>query len=171
MNKIGFFGGSFNPITNAHINLIKKVIIKEKLDKVFFVPMGDFYVKKGLIPLSIRIEMIKMAIKDEEKIDILKISNTDKKTYAIDTFEKIDKLFPKAQRFFIMGSDNYQKISTWKDSEKLKTYNYIILDRQKENTKDISATLARTKIKNKEEVFDLVPAPVIEYIDKNNLYK
>ena len=25
MEKIGFFGGCFNPITNAHVNLIKRV--------------------------------------------------------------------------------------------------------------------------------------------------
>ena len=39
--KIGFFGGCFNPPTNAHIALAKEAIIQSKLDKVIFVPMGD----------------------------------------------------------------------------------------------------------------------------------
>lgn len=37
--KIGFFGGSFNPPTKAHINLAKKALNICKLDKVIFVPM------------------------------------------------------------------------------------------------------------------------------------
>lgn len=46
--KIGFFGGCFNPPTIAHINLAKKVLEKCNLDKLIFVPIGDFYSKKDL---------------------------------------------------------------------------------------------------------------------------
>ena len=65
MNKkrIGFFGGCFNPVTIAHINLIKETIEKCELDKVYFVPMGDFYLKPELIPAKYRYEMLKLRIK------------------------------------------------------------------------------------------------------------
>ncbi len=43
--KLGFFGGSFNPVTIAHINLIKKAIKEFNLDKVYFIPMNDYYKK------------------------------------------------------------------------------------------------------------------------------
>lgn len=46
--KIGFFGGCFNPPSNVHIDLAKKVIKENNLDEVIFVPVGDFYEKKGL---------------------------------------------------------------------------------------------------------------------------
>ena len=49
MEKIGFFGGCFNPVTKAHVELIREVIEKENLDKVYFVPMGDFYENQDLI--------------------------------------------------------------------------------------------------------------------------
>ena len=41
MSRIGFYGGSFNPPTKAHIELAKKVIKECNLDKVIFVPVGD----------------------------------------------------------------------------------------------------------------------------------
>ena len=51
MSRLGFFGGSFNPITKAHIDLILEAIDKYSLDKVYFVPMNDKYKKQGLLPL------------------------------------------------------------------------------------------------------------------------
>lgn len=169
--RIGFFGGCFNPVTSVHIDLIKEVINKENLSKVYFVPMGDLYQKQDLISLEDRKNMLKLAFDNNDKFDILDISNKDKKTYAIDTFRKIDEIFPEDERFFIMGTDNFNKMSTWKNQEELKNYKYILLDRKKENTKDISSTLVRNKIKNGESLEGLVPEQVIKYIKENDLYK
>ena len=49
MEKYGFFGGSFNPVTKAHVELAKEITNKYKLDKVIFVPVGDKYNKMGLM--------------------------------------------------------------------------------------------------------------------------
>lgn len=46
MKKYGFFGGCFNPVTKAHVELALEIVNKYKLDKVVFVPMGDKYDKK-----------------------------------------------------------------------------------------------------------------------------
>lgn len=171
-SRIGFFGGCFNPITKAHIQLIKKVIQERNLDKVYFVPMGNWYEKKDLIELEHRIEMLKIAFEQEEKMQILAISNKNEKTYAIDTFRIIDKKFPEAERFFTMGSDNYQKMLLWKNADDLlKNYQYIVLDRENGNMKQISSSLVREKIKQNEPIEDFVPAQVIAYIKQKNLYK
>ena len=171
-NRLGFFGGSFNPVTNAHLSLIKDAIKRENLSKVYFVPMGDFYSKDDLAPVKHRIEMLKIAIQNEPQMEILDISNKNKKTSAIDSFQIIDEKFNDSERYFIMGSDNYKKISTWKESEKLiRDYKYIILDRETGNTKDISASLVREKIKNSETADELIPKQIIEYIKQNNLYR
>ena len=182
--KIGFFGGCFNPVTIAHINLIKETIEKCQLDKVYFVPMGDFYLKPELIPAKYRYEMLKLALEKEEKIDVSKIViDSNKPTTAIDTFEIINKKFNDSDNYFIMGSDNFYKISKWKSSEKLKNdYNYIILDRDNIKSekyqivsdnamKNISSSIVRNKIKQNEKYDDLVPNEIKDYIEKNNLYK
>lgn len=171
-NKIGFFGGCFNPVTNAHIELITEVIKQENLDKVYFVPMGDLYEKKDLISLEHRIKMLELAFEKQDKMEILNISNNDKKTCAIDTFQRIDAKFPKAERFFIMGSDNYENMAKWKNAENLiKNYQYIILDRKNGNLRNISSSMIRKKIKQGEAVEDLIPNQIIEYIKQKNLYK
>ena len=68
--KIGFFGGSFNPPSIAHLKLAKKAIKECKLDKVIFVPIGDFYDKEDLAPISDRIQMLKISCKNCNDIEV-----------------------------------------------------------------------------------------------------
>lgn len=170
--KVGFFGGCFNPLTNAHINLIKNVIEKENLDKVYFVPMGNSYEKEDLIDFKHRVNMLNLVAEKEEKIEILDfLGNINKKMYAIDTFKILDEKFPNVDRFFIMGTDNYEKLNSWKNFEMLKNYNYIVLDRNTpSNTKEISSSTVRNKIKKNEKIDKLVPEEVKKYIYNNKLY-
>lgn len=171
-NRIGFFGGCFNPVTNAHLQLIEKVIKQENLDKVYFVPMGDLYEKKDLISVNHRLKMLELAFENQDKMEILNISNTDQKTSAIDTFQMIDEKFSEVERFFIMGSDNFEKIKTWKNAEELmEKYQYIVLDRKKGDFKNVSSSLVREKLKCGEAIGNLVPEQVLMYIKQMKLYK
>ena len=68
--KIGFFGGSFNPPSYVHIELAKALINEYNLDKVIFVPVGDYYEKASLISSNHRYNMLMLAIEDEEKLEI-----------------------------------------------------------------------------------------------------
>lgn len=183
MEKIGFFGGCFNPPTIAHLELAKTVIREMKLDKVIYVPMNDSYDKKGLISQEHRLEMLKLLTKDERKLDISNFEFSKKERfYAIDAFRFIDENY-KCDKYFIMGSDNYIKINSWKNAEELKKYNFIILDRKNEielsskiniisNKKflEISSTLVRKNIKEGRDVKKFITEDVYKYIKSNNLY-
>lgn len=88
MEKIGFFGGCFNPPTNIHIELANNLVKTKKLDKVIFVPVNDSYIKNGLISAEHRLNMIKLAIKDNNKLEVDDIEiKEDKKLFAVDAFE------------------------------------------------------------------------------------
>ena len=83
MSRLGFFGGSFNPITKAHVDLILEAIDKYSLDKVYFVPMNDKYKKQGLLPLELRKDMIEIALEDyPNKMDVFLIDN-DKDFFTV----------------------------------------------------------------------------------------
>lgn len=169
MERLGFFGGCFNPPTIAHIELIEKTINEYKLDKVYFVPMGDLYKKSELIPAFHRVNMLKLAINGKNKMDILLTSvNSNKELQAIDTFKIIQNEFKNSENFFIMGSDNFEKIKFWKNSEELlNNYQYIILKRDN----NISSSIVREKIKNNESVEKLIFKDVEQYILDKKLYK
>ncbi len=197
MKKIGFFGGSFNPVTYAHINLAKQIISECNLDKLFFIPIGDFYEKQGLIEFKHRYNMLKLLCNKNNKLEVSDIENNqENKLYAIDIFKIIKNKYPEDDLYYIMGSDNLKQIDKWKEHDKLITdYKYIVLERSKnefdniikeneliksyiqnytiisnENYMSISSSLARQKLELHESVKNLIPKEVVEYIHKNNLY-
>ena len=185
MQKLGFFGGCFNPPTIAHLELAKKAIEIAKLDKLYFVPMGDFYKKEKLLPAEERIKMLELAIKNDMKLEVSRIQmEQNKKLYAIDTFKIISEKYNNSDNFFIMGSDNFEKIRAWKDSkELLENYKYIVFNRkdfsgedviiveEDVKIKNISSSLVRSKILKNENIDSLVSEEIRDYIFKNNLYK
>lgn len=183
MEKIGFFGGCFNPPTKAHIGLAKLVLEKFELDKVVFVPMNDCYNKPNLISSNHRLNMLKLLTKDEKNIEINDFElKSNKRLYAINAFEFIDKNYD-GKKYFIMGSDNYINMKTWKDSYKFDKYEYIILDRfhninLKQNIKlvsnnkfsEVSSSKVRNMLLEGKNPEDLLTPDVYEYIKANRLY-
>ncbi len=184
--KIGFFGGSFNPPINTHLSIAQYLIKNKILDKVIFVPVGNYYSKKNLIDAKHRYNMIKLLC--DEKIQVENIaSNSSKNLYAYDTFGLIYKKYGEENDiYFIMGSDNFEKMPEWKNySEIIKKYNFIVIQRNNnkiaenlQNIKyfeiqginDITSTRIRKMILKGENVSEYMNYKVIEYINKNCLY-
>lgn len=183
--KIGFFGGSFNPPTIAHLDLVKKAIQKYQLDKVYFVPVNNFYPKEDLLDIRQRINMLEIICSQETKISVSDIEvENDRLLKAIDIFEIIEKKFQGNDIYFLMGEDNYLKMSSWSNYEKLLKYKYIVFQRKRESSinkenvlyinsvenLNISSSIIREKIKNNESIADLVTSDIEKYIKENKLY-
>ena len=129
--KIGFFGGCFNPPTNAHLNLVKMAKEKCKLDKVVFVPVGDFYPKKDLAHAQDRYNMLEILCKNQDGLEVSDIElNTNQELFAIDAFRLIENQYKQDDIYFIMGADNFINIANWKDTDELANYNYIVFERE-----------------------------------------
>lgn len=185
--KLGFFGGSFNPPTIAHYNLIKQAISEYDFDKVYFVPMNDYYKKSGLIDMDKRIEMLELLCKNDSKIEVSDIEKEmDYASSAIDAFRVICDRFSGNEIVFFMGEDNFSKMETWKDYDELKKYNYIVFQRNEKYTLNInqknviymknienlnvSSTIIRRRLQRNESIDDLVTSEIKDYILKNKLY-
>ena len=133
MPLVGLFGGAYDPIHNGHLMIADSLTNKLKLDQLIFIPTGISVTDKNLTSADHRFNMIKLALTNSK----LNVS-----TYEIDkslnaeksfTFSTLEHFFEKnnAINFFIMGSDNFLKINTWKNWDKLLNYAHIILvDRQ-----------------------------------------
>ena len=186
--KIGFFGGCFNPPINTHINIAKNLLQNNIVDKVIFVPVGNYYKKQNLISAIHRYNMLKLLCENYEKIEVEDIASRHKGTlYATDTFELIQKKYSSyTDIYFIMGSDNFIKMPSWKNYEEIiKKYKFIVIERLKHETscnltnvicfnnkqvEDISSTVIRHKLQNGEDVTKWINEKVLLYIQKNNLY-
>ena len=185
--KIGFFGGCFNPPTNVHRDIANELIKNNIVDKVIFVPIGDFYKKQNLANINNRCEMLKISIENHEKLEIDDFEKDIKEAiFAADAFKVICEKYKDDEIYFIMGSDNFLKISTWKDYENIiNLYNYIVVKRDKNEiikTKNnvilyipykeynYDSTTVRKLIREKKNIDNLVNKNVAKFIKNNNLY-
>lgn len=195
MEKIGFFGGSFNPPTIAHVELANKAMKQYKLDKIIFVPVGNQYKKAELIDEKHRFEMLKIACNNMKNMEVSDIELKIKKDLkAIDIFYILQEKYKFAQLYFILGADNLEKMSSWKDAEELvKNFQFIILERgeltlerilkedkllQKysknmnsiSNKMEESSTFIRDNITQIQKIEKHICPEVLQYILKNRLY-
>jgi len=190
MKKIGILGGTFNPIHFGHLGIAHAAFEKLKLDKVIFIPsnMPPHKSSKNLIPGEERYKLIQKAIKD---LPCFEVSDLEIKregtSYSIDTVLSLEKSYKrKAKFFFIIGSDSYPTLNTWKRiNEILQIVTFIVVNRHgikkiKPKIKaqfidmpelDISSTFVRKRITSGKTVEHLIPEAVIKYINKNKLYK
>lgn len=199
-NTIGIIGGSYNPIGIHHLIIGQTIINDLQLKKIIYVPVSDKYEKKCLkenVTELHRIEMLKLAIKSNDKfeLNLVEIINKEKQLKTIDTLQILSKQY-SSNVALIIGSDNLIELPTWYKAETLlKKYKIIVVSRGTNNIQmiinsnrilkhyknsitevnvvntDISSTLIRNNIKNNKSIDYLTPPEVIEYIYENSLYK
>lgn len=197
MKKYGFFGGAFNPPTIAHEKLALEIAEKYNLDKVYFVPVGNFYNKKDLVDEKERFKMLKLISSD--KIDVLPIEfNMNKNLNTSEALELINNEYKNVDRYFIMGGDNLEKLSSWQNPENclngnkfiaiergkkisniiendnlLNKYSKNIFTLENNNLYTYNSTEVRNAIKekNSEVINKMLNKKVYSYIKIENLYK
>ncbi len=130
MERIAFYGGSFDPVHNGHLTIAEKLTDIFKLDEFVLIPAFHAPHKSRLKPTSAyhRFAMLCLTTNDEKKIKVSKMElEVPEKPYTIETLTKIKKELPNDEIFFVMGADSWQEITTWRDWEKVLTIVNIIV--------------------------------------------
>ena len=197
MKKIALFGGTFNPVHNGHINLLKSIDEKFCFDEILLIPshIPPHKQAKNLAPGKMRMKMLALAFEDMEKAGVCDIELTQKgKSYTVDTVKKLKRIFPNAELYFIIGSDMLFTFDKWKNwREILKYTNILASSRNKGETEllvkkaeeldenritvvesepfPVSSTEVRNMIKKGKDVSHLVPEKILRYINLEGLYR
>jgi nicotinate-nucleotide adenylyltransferase len=192
--KIGVFGGSFNPPHKMHLNIGLELVNKQYVDKVIYVPTGSKYkYKNNLLPDKNRLEMLEILTNKYKNLSVDDYELKDEVVYTCETLAYFKELYPNDEIYFICGADNLSYIDKWKNGEDiLNNYKIIAMKRKGEDIEellkkfvayqnniivadveqqDISSTDIREKLKNNENVLDVLDKDVYEYIRKNKLYE
>ncbi len=199
MKKIGFLGGTFNPIHTGHLLIAEAAREYLKLEKVIFMPSGCSYMKTDMdIPEAvIRLEMIRLAVADNpfftvSDMEILRSGNT----YTYETIEQLKAENPDTEIVFIVGADTLFTMEKWKMPERIFKEAIIAaavrddkspteMQRQIDYLTDkyhgdirllpiknveISSTDIRTLTKSGKSIRYMLPDAVREYISENEIY-
>ncbi|MFZ1080878.1 MAG: nicotinate-nucleotide adenylyltransferase [Candidatus Kryptoniota bacterium] len=191
--KVGIFGGTFNPPHVAHLVAAENVCDHLKLDRVLFVPAAipPHKLNEKIISAELRLQMVKLSIRDNSKFEVCDIElRRSGPSYSIDTIVELKGKFPGDDFFFIMGIDLLTDFYSWKNPDKiLNECNVVVMDRpgfalasvDKELLRrvevvnvpsmDISSSDIRRRVKSGKSIKFLVPPAVEDYIYANSIYR
>ena len=115
MEKIGVFGGAFNPPHNFHFSVAQEILNNDKdFSKIIFVPVGDKYKKDGLISAEHRFNMLKGVCDNNKKFEVSRIEiDETEQLKAFQTLDKLSKVYSTAKLYFIIGTDSLKTLDTW----------------------------------------------------------
>ncbi len=68
--QIAVYGGSFNPVGNHHVEVVKALLGTGRYERVAIVPNGNAYTKAGLIHERHRLAMCRLAFAGMEKVHV-----------------------------------------------------------------------------------------------------
>lgn len=123
MERIGFMGGSFNPIHNGHLIMATQFVEHLGLECCYFVPakVSPFKTNTDAInTASHRLKMVELAIAGDNKfrVDDFEISN-DTVSYTYLTVEHFLSVHPNAKLFMLIGTDQAEKFDSWRNYESI----------------------------------------------------
>lgn len=139
MEKIGIFGGTFNPIHNGHIALCNACNEYFGFDKLFLIP-SNVPPHKTVPNLASNIDRFNMVSIAAKKVKNAVVSDIEfilgEKSYTIFTLEEIKKLYPSAELFLIIGSDMLLSFHTWYRYEDILRLATLVAGGRAENITD-----------------------------------
>lgn len=122
MERIGIFGGSFDPVHLGHLWIAEAATEQLHLDRLRWIPTATQPLKpEGPVASNEqRLEMLRLAIagRHGHEVDDREIRRRGI-SYTVDTVAEMRREFPQAQLFLVIGSDSLQSIRRWHEPERL----------------------------------------------------
>lgn len=184
--KIGLYGGSFDPVHNGHLILARDALERLELDRVVFLPARVSPHKQerpSTASPEFRCQMLEAAVAHEPhfEMDDCEI-HREGPSFTIDTVKLYRERFPTAKLYYFIGDDNLPELDTWKDIEGLKNLaQFVVLSRAGvpflnnfptiSRNIELSSTEIRNRIARGLSVRYMVPKPACDLITKLGLYR
>jgi nicotinate-nucleotide adenylyltransferase len=192
--RIGLFGGSFDPVHDAHLALARHARDELQLDELRWVPAGQAWQKaRAMTPAAQRLEMLELAIAGEPRFAIERCElQRQGPSYTLDTVRELQDREPGASWFLVIGQDQYHNLHTWHGFEQLLQRVTLAVAQRPDGVRDdgvdprvraadqvalglpplrISASGIRARVAAGQDIGALVPPAVALYIHQQGLYR
>lgn len=191
--KIGFLGGSFDPVHFGHLLAAQDAFEQHQLDRLVLVPAAHAPLKNNEAVSSIedRLGMLRAAVEWDKRFEISDFElRRGGVSYTVDSARHFRALHPHDQLFWIIGGDQLPKLHLWRDIEELaRLVEFIFLERPGYPVKAtpvipglrlhrcdghllaISSTELRDRTRRGLSLDYFVPHKAIVYIKEHGLYR
>ncbi len=198
LQRIGIFGGTFDPIHIGHLILAEEAWFQLQLERVYLLPAGDPPHKQGrrLTPVADRLRMAQLATADNDHIQASRLdADRPGPHYTVDTLRLIrQRVGEDAAIYFLMGMDSLRDLPTWHEAHWLVnncrlvalSRHDVVIDWRYLNEAlpgiqgrvivldmpelEIASHTIRHRVRTGQPIRYQVPHLVEQYIQKQNLY-
>ncbi|MBC7434760.1 MAG: nicotinate (nicotinamide) nucleotide adenylyltransferase [Bdellovibrionales bacterium] len=195
MQRLGIFGGAFDPPHDAHVALINAAVAQLQLDELRVFPTGQAWHKpRELTAAEDRLAMARLAFGGLPRVvvDDREIRRAGP-TYTIDTVHELQTEFPGVSFYIVLGADQAAKLPGWRQWREIMQLATLSIAGRLESDSNsigfdistaplgrfetlqlpptsISATDIRQRVSASKGIAHLVPGGVARYIDQHHLY-
>jgi nicotinate-nucleotide adenylyltransferase len=186
VRPVGVFGGTFDPVHNAHLALARAALDALDAERILWIPTGSPpYRAPPVAAARHRLAMLELALAGEPRyaIDARELA-PGTSGYTVDTLAALRaERGPAVPLVLLMGADQYAKLQTWHRWRDLAALCRIAVfarpgwrsrdaraERIAFTPRDVSASDIRARLGRGEDASGLVPAAVLDYIRRHHLY-
>ena len=188
--RIGLFGGSFDPVHCGHLLVAQAALEELDLVRLFFIPAAQSPLKppNAHAPAVERLRLLRLALAGQTRceIDAQEIRRGGI-SFTIDTVRDYAGRFPGAELLYLIGADNVPQLPAWRESASLADLvEFVVVPRPGEAPPTappsfrvrvlqgfpmaVSSSLVRARVQARQPVEGLVPPAVAEAIRNSGLY-
>ena len=121
-DRIGIFGGTFDPPHLGHLILASEALAQLNLSRLLWVltSIPPHKLAQPISPLENRRAMLEAAIADEPAFEVSEVDiNRPGPHYTADTLKLLAKQYPGAALVLLLGGDSLHDLATWHEPGKL----------------------------------------------------
>lgn len=185
--RTAIFGGTFDPIHDAHLAVARAALRQFSLERVLFIPAANPPHKTvtDMASFEDRARMVELACVDDPRLEVSRIEQNANPSYSIDTIERL-LAAGSGPLAFLIGADAFADIRTWRRWEDIvRLVEFIVVTRPGANYDapptsrvhelsgldlPISSSEIRDGIARGEQNLPL-PESVLRYIRARRLYQ
>ncbi len=184
MQRLGLFGGSFDPVHHGHLILARAAREALGLESVVLMPArhSPHKLADRITPGDLRLAMLQAAIAGEEGLEVSDLElRREGPSYTVDTLRALQASRPGAEWHLLIGADQAERLGTWREpGELVRLARVVVLDRRGSMVPpgfqvvrcllEISSTEVRNRVACGRSIRYLVPDAVAGLIARHGLY-
>jgi nicotinate-nucleotide adenylyltransferase len=189
MERLGVFGGTFDPVHVGHVVVAVESRSQLALDRVLIVVAGDPWQKRGKVVASAaeRLALVDAAVEGVEGVEASAIEiERDAPSVTADTLEALTA--PDRELFLVLGADAVANMGTWKRLDETRDLATVVVVERAGDAHaeppgpgwrvqrvaiprlDIASTDLRDRLRSGRPIDGLVPPAVVRTIHTRGLY-
>ena len=189
MERLGVFGGTFDPVHVGHVVVATESRAQLALDRVLLVVAGDPWQKRGKVVASAadRLALVDAAVDGVEGVEASAIEiERDAPSVTAETLEALTA--PGRELFLVLGADAVANMGTWRRLEETRDLATVVVVERAGDAHseppgsgwrvqrvaiprlDIASTDLRERLGSGRPIDGLVPPAVVRTIRARGLY-